>query len=77
MGLSAGVSSQLPKSQKKSIRKAQLWYLPPNPTTLAELTDLPEKYQKTLSGETLLVYDSRDNNDDVDERVMNDIYYDT
>ncbi|KAF7996064.1 hypothetical protein HCN44_009849 [Aphidius gifuensis] len=75
-GLSEGVLSQLPEreSLKKCMRRARRRYLPPNPTTLTELTDLPDKYQKTLSGETFLIYDSL--HDDIDEDEAEDEHED-
>lgn len=70
---SAGVLSQLPEREnlKKAMRRQRRQNLPPNPKSLAELSDLPERFQKTLIGEKFLIYDSRDSeDDDNDSRVL-------
>ncbi|KAL4135333.1 hypothetical protein QTP88_006948 [Uroleucon formosanum] len=45
--------------------------LPPNPKTLSNLGTLPVRYQKTLTGEHFLIYDSPDGDDSVNvDRVV-------
>lgn len=56
--------SQLPEREniKKAIRKIRQKHLPPNPSSLADLGELPENFTKTATGDKFLIYDS--NNDD-------------
>jgi len=44
--------------------------LPPNPKTLFDLGTLPNQYQKILTGETFLIYDSLDDNSVSEGRVV-------
>lgn len=60
--LSSRVISRLPEREnlKRSVRTARRRNLPPNPKTLAELDELPERFAKTLTGERFLIFDTRD-----------------
>lgn len=64
-GVSAEVLGQLPEWESfiTLTRRAQ-HHLLPNPKILSELTDLPEKYKKTFSEDNLLVYNSRNDDDE-------------
>lgn len=56
------VISHLPDrtNLKKTIRTARRANLPRNPTNLNELVELPEEFQKTLTGDRFLLWDSND-----------------
>eukprot|EP00102_Acyrthosiphon_pisum_P019707 XP_016656917.1 PREDICTED: uncharacterized protein LOC107882696 [Acyrthosiphon pisum] len=71
-GLSDGVLSQLPNRDnlKKSMRKVRRKNLPPNPKTLNDFGTLPDRYQKTLTGEHFLIYDSLDDDSVNEGRVV-------
>lgn len=68
----AGVLSQLPEREnlKQSLRRKRRRELPPNPKSLAELDVLPDNYKKTLLGDNFLIYDSKEENDDMEGRVI-------
>ena len=59
-GVSAGVLAHLPETENlaKTIRRVKRINLPPNPKSILELGVVPEEYQKTLSGDKFLFYDS-------------------
>lgn len=59
------VLSQLPEREnlKKSMRRVRRRELPPNPTSLSDLNEIPERYTKTLAGESFLLYDSKSDED--------------
>ena len=65
-GLSQRVLARLPEREnmKRAIRKARRRNLPPNPRTLAELQEVPERFQNTLTGEKFLIFDTRDEGED-------------
>ena len=53
-------------------RRVRRKNLPPNPTTMCDLKDVPKNYQRTLTGEKFLIFDSRpadgsEDEDDADE----------
>lgn len=52
--------AQLPEREnlKKSMRRHRRRNLPPNPQSVQELDQIPDRYQVTLSDETFLIYDS-------------------
>lgn len=64
------VLSQLPEweSLKKTIRPVRRKYLSSNSTSLAALKNFPERYERTLTGEKFLIFNSRpeDFSDDED-----------
>lgn len=64
-GLESNVLSMLPEREnlKKTIRRTRRKHLPTNPKSVNELEDIPDRFQKTLTGDQFLLYDSRDNND--------------
>ncbi|KAE9531217.1 hypothetical protein AGLY_010423 [Aphis glycines] len=64
-GLSDGILSQLPN--RDNLKKKNL---PPNPKTLSDLGTLPDQYQKTLTGEKFLIYDSLDDDSVSEDRVV-------
>ncbi|XP_043473262.1 uncharacterized protein LOC122505604 [Leptopilina heterotoma] len=70
--LSEGVISQLPDREniKKAMRRRRQANLPPNPTTLEQLQEIPDRYRKTIVGETFLIYDSIESSEDRDSRVL-------
>ena len=55
-----GVLSRLPSREglKKQMRRKRRQNLPPNPTSLNDFNDLPEKYQRTLTDDRFLIHDS-------------------
>lgn len=59
--LSKRVLAKLPEREnlKRSIRVAKRRVLPSNPTSLRDITDLPEKFKNTLTGDRFLIHDSR------------------
>ena len=59
-GVSSGVLAHLPERENlaKAIRRVKRDHLPPNPKSILELGALPERYQKTLTGDKFLIYDS-------------------
>lgn len=59
------VLNHLPQreSLKKMLRRKRRENFPPNPRTLQDLQDIPEKYRKTDSGDNFLLYDSDDDSD--------------
>lgn len=59
-GVHARVICQLPEREnwKKAIRRVRRQHLPPNPTSLLELGELPEEFKNTLTGDRFLIYDS-------------------
>lgn len=77
-GVSAGVLAHLPQTENlaKTIRRVKRSNLPPNPKSILDLTELPEEYQRTLSGDKFLLYDSAHNelaldiNLEADKRVL-------
>ncbi|KAF0707174.1 MULE domain-containing protein [Aphis craccivora] len=52
------------------MRQVRRKNLPPNPKTLFDLGTLPDQYQKTLTGEKFLIYDSLDDNSVSEGRVV-------
>lgn len=67
-----GVQAHLPteESIRKSIRRERLKELPANPTSIDELRKLPEQYRKTVVGENFLLYDSYEDDDWDDDRIV-------
>lgn len=61
------VINQLPERDnlKRAMRRQRRRDLPPNPKTLQELPELPERYKNTLIGETFLLFDSGEGEDRV------------
>lgn len=59
------VLSQLPEREnlKSSMRRVRRRELPPNPKSLSDLEEIPERYTKTLGGESFLLYDSASDTD--------------
>lgn len=70
--LPEGVISQSPEREnlKKSMRRQRQRNLPPNPKSLAALQEIPERYRNTLTGETFLIYDSLQNSENGDGRIL-------
>jgi hypothetical protein len=70
-GVPAGVLSQLPDQPAltQAIRRTRRRHLPPNPTSLSHLHELPDRFTKTLLDENFVLYDSGapDVDDDDDE----------
>lgn len=60
-GLLPSVLAKIPEREnlKKALRRERRRHLPPNPKTLDEIIELPGRYQRTLSNERFLMYDSR------------------
>lgn len=56
-GVSSGILSKLPDKEnlKKTIRRKRRAELPPNPTSLDELQDIPERYKTSLGGDRFLI----------------------
>ena len=71
-GTSGGALTQISSREnlKKSIRRARRKNAPPNPKTLSELEEIPQLYQKTITGEDFLLYDSEERDELPDGRVL-------
>lgn len=71
-GASGRVLAQLPEREnlKKSIRRERNKNAPSNPKSLADLDDLPETYQRTVTGDNFLLYDSKAHGEIPDGRVL-------
>lgn len=71
-GRSEGVISRLPEREnlRKAMRRARRRNLPPNPTTLQELGEIPERFENTVTGDRFLIYDSRNEDDDVEGNIL-------
>lgn len=65
--LTPRVLARLPEREnlKRAIRVARRKNLPTNPKKLTDLHDLPERFQKTLTGEKFLIFDTRDEGEEV------------
>ena len=57
-GTACGILGQLPVQPALVRRRARLKNLPPNPTKLSALREIPDAYQSTSPGERFLLYDS-------------------
>lgn len=68
-GISGGVLSHLPEREniKKSLRRIRRRNLPPNPTSIMELGEIPDIFQRTVTGDRFLIHDSENN---LDGRVL-------
>lgn len=55
---------------KKSIRRVRRGDLPVNPVTLNEFQEIPNKYTKTLQGENVLLFDSFNDCEEKQNRVI-------
>ncbi|KAE8740703.1 hypothetical protein FOCC_FOCC013772 [Frankliniella occidentalis] len=62
---SEGVLSQLPEREnlKKTMRRERARDQPSNPLSLAELREIPDRYQSTIAGEPFIIYDSFEEGD--------------
>ena len=71
-GVHARVISQLPerKNLKKTRRRQRRRYLPPNPTSLVELNEIPDEFTKTVTGDKFLIYDLNDHDEPKESRVI-------
>lgn len=72
-GVLSGVLSQLPEREnlKKAIRAVRIKNLPTNPTSIAELGELPDEYTKTATGDNFVIYDSiNDEELDLENRII-------
>ncbi|KAJ4443579.1 hypothetical protein ANN_05253 [Periplaneta americana] len=54
----SGFLAQLPKTEnfKKCMRRERRSNLPPNPTTIDDLEDIPDRYQRTLMGDIEILF---------------------
>lgn len=67
-----GVLSQLPvrENLKKSVKLRRRKNLPTNPISLEDLGEIPPRFQNTKVGDKFLVYDSWDNDDIQNGRIL-------
>lgn len=52
---------------RKQISRARLRQMPPNPTRISDLQEIPDEYTQTLGGSKFLLYDSYYDEEDEDE----------
>lgn len=71
-GLDSGVIAMLPDRENlsKSIKRARRRNLPPNPKSLTELQEIPTQYQMTLTKNRFLLFDSNEDENFGDGRVI-------
>ncbi|CAB0042382.1 unnamed protein product [Trichogramma brassicae] len=71
-GVSSGVLSQLPEREnlKQTIRRVRKADDEERPTFLADFEDFPEKFKKTSTDDRFLIYDSRDDGDPAENRIL-------
>ncbi|PSN44355.1 hypothetical protein C0J52_19615 [Blattella germanica] len=67
----SGVFSQVPEREhlKRSIRRERTRYQLPDPTSIDELGEIPERYKRTQNGENFLIYDNFNEEEDT-QRVI-------
>lgn len=63
-GVSPGVLARLPerKNLKKAMRRKRRVELPPNPSRITDLGELPPRFRNTLNGENFLILDNQQPN---------------
>ena len=67
----SGVLSQIPEREhlKRSIRRERTRNQLPDPTSIDELGEIPERYKRTQNGENFLIYDNFNEEEDT-QRVI-------